>query len=98
MPSISTLFILYVKDIEISLRLKSSNNYNVKIYADHILLYYIIYTIISISDINVKSNRIYDWLYTNKLKMNTRKTKYICFNKSNTNFMIIKLNNNNTWI
>ena len=45
--------------------------------------------------IKYKSNRIYDWLYTNKLKMNTRKTKYICFNKSNTNFMIIKLNNNN---
>ena len=54
MPSISTLFILYVKDIEISLRLKSSNNYNVIIYADHVLLCYIIYTIISISDTNVK--------------------------------------------
>ena len=30
-------------------------------------------------------------------KLNIYALKYICFNKSNTN-MIIKLNNNNTWI
>ena len=30
-------------------------------------------------------NKIYDWLITNKLKQNTSKTEFMCYNKLNKN-------------
>ena len=41
---------------------------------------------------NITINKIYDWLITNKLKLITSKTEFMCYNKLNKN-MKIQINN-----
>ena len=75
--------------ILILLLIKHILNYNLTVYADDTAL-----TISALNNkllektSNIAINKIYDWLITNKLKLNTSKAEFMCYNKLNKNMKI----------
>ena len=86
------LFLIYINDLPLA-----SNIFNVLMYADDTTLFCNYNSIWNDMVINSEINKIYDWLYSNKLSLNVSKTKLMCFHTPQKVITcpILKINNIN---
>lgn len=84
------LFIIYINDI-----VKSVKHCRINLFADDTLLFIAADTIAEAENkINSDLKNLSDWLKTNKLKLNVKKTKYIIINqRKNENSVEIRMDN-----
>ena len=84
------LFLNYINDLPLV-----SQIFDMIMYADDTALYCNINRNISDQDINAELKKVSDWLCSNKLSLNVKKTKYMVFHTAqrNVTYPILTLNN-----
>ena len=83
-------FLIYINDLP-----TVSHIFNMLMYADDTTLYCNFSENVSSDIINFELNKVYDWLTSNKLSLNVKKTKYMVFHTSQRiiNYPPLKINN-----
>ena len=78
------LFLIYINDLP-----SVSNVFDMLMYADDTTLYCNIDQNINEHEINVEINKISDWLASNKLSLNIKKTKFMAFHSAFHSWLFI---------